>query len=667
MDSKFHYSKMTTFYGQILLFALFGVFLWPSCKKEYAWNLEKVIPRVETNKVLNVKANSVRVEGRVLHNGGLEIKRSGFCVGENAENLTVDAAKVYDVAISGKNPRESGDLKSNLEGLKENTVYYARAFATNEKGTAYGEIKSFTTTRLAAIITGGVSNIGPGNATCIGVVINDWGYGISDRGICWDTDSLPDLNTGTAMTSGNGTGAFECRLTKLPAATKIFYRAFAINDCGIAYGQTESFRTLDAAFASVITKTATNASYRSATCNGEVLDDGGALVTSRGFCYSKSPNPDLSNASLSSGSGLGTFSADLTGLDPSTTYYVRAFAENSKGINYGNQVTIRTLTITPPSVATGSVSSRGYTQFTAGGNVTDDGGSTVTARGICWSTSTQPTLGNSYTNDGSGTGAFSSTANGLAQGTVYYYRAYAVNSAGTAYGAQFSVSTNYATVPSITTVSPNSINPTYAYSGGNNISDGGSTITAKGVCWNTTGSPTIANSKTSSGSGTATFSSYMSGLSPGTTYYVRAYATNAMGTAYGNTYAFTTPTTASLSPPQDLYLDYTPGNNYLKLLWDCVQGATSYELQISTSSTFSGGIYNLPYYPGYKFRTNGEVMQGSITSNCVSNYQYTNSLTRDHDGFKGTSKTFYLRVRSYNSSSKIYSQWSITKNYTFSN
>jgi hypothetical protein len=106
----------------------------------------------------------------VLHNGGLEISRSGFCVSENVENLTVDAAIVYNVAISGKNPRESGDLKSNLEGLKENTVYYARAFATNEKGTAYGEIKSFTTTRLAAIITGGVSNIGPGNATCIGVM-----------------------------------------------------------------------------------------------------------------------------------------------------------------------------------------------------------------------------------------------------------------------------------------------------------------------------------------------------------------------------------------------------------------------------------------------------------------------------------------------------------------
>ncbi len=661
---NFNYFQVTTFNKQILLFTLIGIFLWPSCKKEYAWNLEKIIPRVETSGVLNVKASSVRVEGRVLHNGGLEISRSGFCVSENVENLTVDAAIVYNVAISGKNPRESGDLKSNLEGLKENTVYYARAFATNEKGTAYGEIKSFTTTRLAAIITGGVSNIGPGNATCIGVIINDWGYGVLDRGICWDTDTLPDLNTGTTMTSGNGTGAFECRFTRLPAANKIFYRAFAINDCGIAYGQTESFRTLDAAFASVITKTATNASYMSATCNGEVLDDGGAPVTSRGFCYSKSPNPDLSDASISSGLGLGTFSADLTGLDPSTTYYVRAFAENSKGINYGNQLTLRTLTITPPSVATGSVSSRGYTQFTAGGNVTDDGGSTVTARGICWSTSTQPTLGNSYTNEGSGTGAFSSTANGLAQGTVYYYRAYAVNSAGTAYGAQFSVSTNYATVPSITTVSPNSINPNYAYSGGSNISDGGSAITTKGVCWNTTGSPTIANSKTSNGSGTATFSSYMTGLSPGTTYYVRAYATNAMGTAYGNTYAFTTPTTVSLSAPQQLKIYYQSGNNYFNFAWACVQGATGYELQISTDNSFSGTIYSLPFLPTGEFKITG-LMKGNIQSNCISMEEITSNMSTKNNGSRGSTYQFYWRVRAYNS--VIYSSWSTTNSFTITN
>ena len=127
-------------------------------------------------------------------------------------------------------------------------------------------------------------------------------------------------------------------------------------------------------------------------------------------------------------------------------------------------------------------------------------------------------------------------------GTTYYVRAYAINSAGTAYGSQVSFSTSQCPVnlPTVTTSSVTNIGQTSATSGGNVTSDGGATVTARGVCWSTSANPTTADSKTIDGSGTGSFTSSLNGLVPNTTYYVRAYATNSVGTAYGNQESFTT-------------------------------------------------------------------------------------------------------------------------------
>ena len=85
---------------------------------------------------------------------------------------------------------------------------------------------------------------------------------------------------------------------------------------------------------------------------------------------------------------------------------------------------------------------------TLGGNITNNGSSSVNQRGVCYGTSTSPTTANSTTNDGSGTGSFSSNLTGLTAGTTYYVRAYAINSAGTAYGNEVSfTTTNLGTYP----------------------------------------------------------------------------------------------------------------------------------------------------------------------------------------------------------------------------
>jgi hypothetical protein len=95
-------------------------------------------------------------------------------------------------------------------------------------------------------------------------------------------------------------------------------------------------------------------------------------------------------------------------------------------------------------------------------------------------------------------------------------------------------------IPTLTTTAITSITQTTASSGGNITSDGGAGVTAHGVCWNTSAGPTIANSKTSDGSGSGSFTSSLTGLTANKTYYVQAYATNSVGTAYGNELSFTT-------------------------------------------------------------------------------------------------------------------------------
>jgi PKD repeat protein len=203
---------------------------------------------------------------------------------------------------------------------------------------------------------------------------------------------------------------------------------------------------------------------------------------------------------------------------------------------------------TIPTVSTNSVSSITSNSAVCGGNVTSDGGSTVTTRGVCWGTSSNPTTSNFKTTNGTGTGSFTSYIYGLNSGTTYYVRAYAINSNGTSYGSNVSfITTSASTTPTVTTSSVSSITSNSAVCGGDVTSDGGATVTARGICWSTSPNPITSNSKTNDGSGTGSFTSYIYGLSPLTTYYVRAYATNNNGTSYGSNMIFATNPASTLS------------------------------------------------------------------------------------------------------------------------
>jgi uncharacterized protein (TIGR02145 family) len=196
-----------------------------------------------------------------------------------------------------------------------------------------------------------------------------------------------------------------------------------------------------------------------------------------------------------------------------------------------------------PIILTTPITNIAATLAYSGGNITSDGGGTITVRGVCWSTNANPTVDlTTKTSDGTGSGIFTSSITGLTANTQYHIRSYATNSAGTAYGSDVVFTTTVAVViPTITTISVSSITNTTATSGGNITSDGGATVTTRGVCWSTTTGPTTAlSTKTTDNTGTGIFTSSITGLTAGTIYYVKAYATNSAGTSYGNEISFIT-------------------------------------------------------------------------------------------------------------------------------
>ena len=177
-----------------------------------------------------------------------------------------------------------------------------------------------------------------------------------------------------------------------------------------------------------------------------------------------------------------------------------------------------------PVLTTNSSTNITISSVTSGGVISSDGGAAVSARGVCYSTSSNPTIAGSHTSDGTGSGSFVSNITGLAANTKYYIKAYATNKVGTAYGDEVSFTTTAIVVPTLTTAAVSSITLTTATSGGEITADGGGSVTARGVCWSTTANPTISNSKTADGTGTGVFTSSLTGLLPATTYYLRSYA-----------------------------------------------------------------------------------------------------------------------------------------------
>jgi hypothetical protein len=405
--------------------------------------------------------------------------------------------------------------------------------------------------------------------------------------------------------------------------------------------------SLPAVLPTVSTTSISDITTITATGGGNVTSNGGSSVNARGICWSTSSNPTTADSHTSDGTGTGSFVSNLTSLAPGTHYWVRAYAINSMGTAYGNEVgftteawicgtsmaisheagdiapvaktvTYNTVTSIPGESSKCWITSNLGSDHQA--SASDD--DTEASAGWYWqfnkkqgykyetSTRTPGTSWTSYFNEDSqwlpandpcahelGTGwripAYTEWYNVAAAGTwvdrtgpwnsplklhAAGYLIYTYGWLGDFRGStgRYWSSTQYDNttgwylyfddagcnfiseikanafsirclkdapaneVPTVTTAGITDIMTTTATGGGEVTFDGGPSVTARGLCWSTSHNPTIAGSNNNNGGGTGSFVSSLSGLMPGTLYYVRAYATNSVGTGYGNEVSFTT-------------------------------------------------------------------------------------------------------------------------------
>ena len=496
-----------------------------------------VFPIVITNAANNISHYAANLNANVLNDGGSTILSRGFCWGNNANPSLTDSV----VYISGS----IGLINFNLQNLLQNTTYNVRAFATNAVGTSYGANVSFKTLIFVPsysieqihhndTVTGAADSL---NVNCkLSGVVHGLNYATAgysfyimnqNEGIfVYKTTSLgytvaegdslrvigkiqqysgltsivPDsiVKISSANTLQNPISvnvlseSLESRLVSInnltylngwpttAGTTKLVYalsgsdtvNIVIFSGCNIqgtpAPGTTFNIKgivtqsdnsspyfqsyylyprylsdlTINYTTPGVVTNSATNITMYAASLTGNITSNGGSAITSRGICYATTANPDTSALHSSENPGTGVFVSNITGLTPSVTYHYRAYAINNTGIAYGADSVFTTLAAPViPAVVTDSVYNIWYNNVNVAANVINDGGATITSRGICWGLNTNPNINDSVIYANGTLGSFNVYINNLTHNTTYYVRAFAANSAGISYGNQLSYTT----------------------------------------------------------------------------------------------------------------------------------------------------------------------------------------------------------------------------------
>lgn len=488
----------------------------------------------------SITTSSLYFSAFVSDDGGLAITEKGIVWSTSANPTTSLSSKFVSTT-------NSSSISNFINGLSPNTTYYIKAYATNELGTNYGNEISITTLPLSTpkVSSTNYYSITSNSVTCYANISDNGGSAIISNGLVWSTTPNPTINL-TTKTPSTNTSNINNTITGLLPNTTYYIKAYATNALGTSYGNEVSIKTLANS-----TPIFSNSSIQSITStlayfNASISSNGGSEIISSGFVLNTSPNPTPnlnSKIVYTNNSSSNYLYKNIDGLLPSTTYYVRAFAINAFGTGYGAELSFTTLANLIPVFEDYGYIDGIQRLSTYIYSYLRDGESNITERGYVWSTSPNPTtsvstkLSEWYSLDD----AFGKTISPLLPSTTYYIRPYAINSAGTGYGKQMSFTTLNLTVPTIKTAPISTITSTTASSGGYITDDGGLAISARGLVWSTTRNPTISSSKTTNGSGTGLYTSALTSLSSSTIYYVRAYATNAAGTGYGNELTFTTP------------------------------------------------------------------------------------------------------------------------------
>jgi hypothetical protein len=226
----------------------------------------------------------------------------------------------------------------------------------------------------------------------------------------------------------------------------------------------------------------------------------------------------------------------LDELEPGTTYYIRAYATSQVGTTYSEVFTFTAAEAKAPTLSAVTQTASANFSVSVKATITDAGTSAVTRSGFCWSTTNQTPTTNDSVKELSGT-EMATTWEALQPGTTYYIRAFAVNEFGTAYSEVFTFTAAEAKAPTLSVITQTA-SANFSVSIQASVTDAGtSAVTRSGFCWSTTNQTPTLDDSTMELEGPA-LAMTLDNLEPSTTYYIRAYAGNEVGTTYSEVFTF---------------------------------------------------------------------------------------------------------------------------------
>jgi len=497
-------------------------------------------PFVSTSRITDITGTTAKCGGNITSDCGATILSRGVCWSTNARPTTADSKSVDGADI--------GQYISSITGLSAGTTYHVRAYATNSAGTRYGEDITFSTWGEPIVTSRPATNISETGATLNGTV-NANGLPTTvtfeyqyDDGRGWKEVSQTVTAVQSPLT-GNTETEVSATLTGLADGTYT-YRVKAENSLGtVLYPVQESF-DIGGQAPLATTLAATNLASGTATLN--CTANAGSILTGVYFEYGTTTNygQEAFGGNIT-GDTSTNVSGCITGLTNGFTYHYRVRAANFIGLAYGNDMEF---TLNAPTAETLEATDLTSTTATLNGivnansflsNVSFEYG-TTTSYGQEVTSVQGPVTGNEGTN-------VSAALTGMTCGIEYHYRVKAENSYGISYGSDKTIKTG---LLSLITTPVSAITATTAISGGAIIIECPySSITHRGIEWWIVGHSGIGGGRgpysfpphiIKEGTATGSFTINMTGLRPSTAYYVRAYATDNVGTTYGKTVYFKT-------------------------------------------------------------------------------------------------------------------------------
>ena len=502
-------------------------------------NSEK--PTVRTYDEPTVRGNYAVVTAEVTDAGTSAVPSRGFCWSSTNSTPMLGACDGQtEMPLT-----ESNVFAGEINKLKEGTVYHIRAYATNGKGTGYGNAVTITTTSVTLPeVTITTPTFTTKTADLSAAIASNGGGTITEQGFCWSA-SVHNPQTGTEGCEHKAIEGddFKYMLEELTPGTTYYVTAYAVNEKGTGYSNVKEFKTMELTVPRLDALVISTPKTDGASVNCTLLSNGNGTVTERGFCWSTSvQNPRLDMQGCEKIQMTGTeFLHEFTGLNPGTPYYVTAYATNEAGTGYSQAGSFTTVTISEPTLDIPYISAINTTSAYVRSSIINDNNSPVTGKGFCYSTTNpNPTTSDKVISvEGND---FTQQLLGLNHGTLYYIRAFATNSVGTGYSSSESFTTTQITAPGLYSTNVSGVTINSAVLTATIYSAGNGTISRKGFCWSTeTSQPDMDKNTHQDIEGNVTALNHtLTGLTPGKTYYVRAYAVNEAGVTYNSHAQFTT-------------------------------------------------------------------------------------------------------------------------------